>query len=81
MSNKMKIIYKENKEFPQSLSKIRKCPKQLYAIGNVELLKSNIIAIVGTRHASEYGLKMAKIFSEYLSKKGITIISGMAVRN
>ena len=36
------------------------------------------IAIVGCRQASTYGKKVAQYFSYYLSKKGMTIISGLA---
>jgi DNA processing protein len=81
MKHDIKIIKKEDKEFPAKLKELSKCPKELYAIGNIELLKSEAIAIVGSRNASDYGLKMADKFARELSRKGITIISGMAIRN
>ena len=81
MRYKIKIIKKEDKIFPKRLKEIKKCPDQLYAIGNINLLKSNGIAIVGSRNCSEYGLKMAERFANELSEKGVTIISGMAIRS
>ena len=82
MENIIKVINKTDETFPVLLQALKtKCPNQLYTIGNIELLNSNIIAIVGSRNASTYGLEMAKKFSTYLAQKGITIISGMAVRS
>jgi len=49
--------------------------------GNKKLLKSNIIAIVGTRVCSENGVKLATKFSKELVLQNITIVSGMAERN
>lgn len=81
MKQDIKIIKKEDKEFPEKLKELNKCPKELYAVGNIELLKSDGIAIVGSRKCSDYGLKMANKFARELSRKGITIISGMAIRD
>lgn len=68
-----------DKVFPQSLKVLKDCPNQLYAIGNLELLNSNIIAVVGSRKCSEYGRNMAEKFTRYLAERNITIISGMAL--
>ena len=73
-------IKKEDKDYPESLSKIKNPPKELYAMGNIELLnKKEIIAIVGSRNCTEYGRKHAYLFSNEMAKQGITIISGMAI--
>ena len=76
----VKTINIEDKEYPESLKKLKKAPKQIYAIGNIELLKKeNLkIAIVGTRKNTEYGKNMGLNFARKLSAKGITIISGLA---
>ena len=81
MNYDIKTINKEDEKYPESLRAISKPPKTLYAIGNIELLKSESIAIVGSRDCSEYGLEMAKKFSWELANKGITIVSGMALRS
>ena len=78
---KFKVIKLENKEFPEKLRKIQKPPKQLYYEGNIELLKNNIISIVGSRACSENGKKLADKFAKELVYQGITIASGMAIRN
>ena len=62
--------------FPESLKVTRK--NGINFKGNTNLLKCKSIAIVGSRKLSEYGKKNALEFSEYLSKRGYTIISGLA---
>ncbi len=67
-----------DKEYPEILNKIDKPPKQLYIKGNIELLKTPSVAIIGSRKCTEYGEKMAKKFARELSLYGLTIISGLA---
>jgi len=50
----------------------------LYLEGNIELLNTYGIAVIGSRDNTKYGEKMAKKFARELSLKGLTIISGMA---
>lgn len=53
-------------------------PSMLYASGNIDLLNSPQIAIVGSRNCSPGGAKTAYKFSSHLSNAGLTITSGMA---
>ena len=57
---------------------IKNPPKKIYVIGNIGLLKNKSIAIVGTRNNTEYGEKYTKEFANEISKKGITVVSGLA---
>ena len=75
----IKEINFSDKEYPQELLKIKKYPKKLFVKGNVNLLNNKCIAIVGSRNASEYGLKVAKEFAKELSKNNITVVSGLAL--
>lgn len=68
----------EDTIYPKELRKIKNPPKQLYLKGNVKLLDTFAIAVIGSRKCTKYGEKMAKKFSSELSLYGITIISGMA---
>lgn len=68
----------EDKIYPEELRKIKNPPKQLYLKGNIELLNTFGIAIIGARKCTKYGEKMAKKFSKELNLYGLTIISGMA---
>ena len=50
-------------------------------MGNLELLNTYSISVIGSRVCSIDGMKNAKKFAKELSRQGLTIISGMAVRN
>ena len=67
-----------NTNYPEILRKIKNPPKQLYVKGNIDLLKTSSIAIIGSRSNTKYGEEMALKFSKELSLNGITIISGLA---
>ena len=67
-----------DKEYPQRLKDIIDPPFGLFYKGDLDLLNKKSVAIVGTRNASDYGLKMAQEISSLLSKQGVIVISGMA---
>lgn len=77
----MKTINYENISYPKKLKEIKNPPNMLYAEGNIELLKTNIISIIGSRVCSEKGKQITKSFVKKLVKKNITIASGLAKRN
>ena len=74
----MEIIKQLDKSYPSKLLQIQNPPKQLYVEGNKELLSQDSIAIVGSRKATEYGIKYTQIFAKELSKAGICVVSGLA---
>lgn len=75
----IKITQKDD-IYPKKLLQIKRSPKELYVAGNYELLnEKQSVAIIGSRDCTEYGRKYANYFSEELSKKGICIVSGMAI--
>ncbi len=67
-----------NENYPEQLRTIKNPPKQLYLEGNIKLLNTPGIAIIGSRECTKYGEKMARKFAEELSLYNLTIISGMA---
>ena len=77
--NVINIIKIDDVNYPQRLRLIRNPPKQLYYEGNIELLKTNIISIIGSRACSENGIMQAKKFAKGLVYQGVTVASGMAV--
>lgn len=74
----MKLITKNNKNYPTKLLQIQDPPEKLYVEGNLKLLNSDSIAIVGTRNTTKYGETYASKFAKELSTKGICIVSGLA---
>lgn len=78
--NKEKIatidIYDE--QYPALLREISHPPIVLYVKGDLDILGNYILAIVGTRMPTIYGLSVAEEFSMKLASLGITIVSGLA---
>ena len=78
MNYNIEIIDVNSEKYPDNLKRIANPPQKLYVIGNVDNLRTNSIAVIGSRICSEKGADTAKNFSYKLSKRGLTIVSGMA---
>lgn len=76
--NDIKIIGRNSPYYPPSLSKIDNPPELLHIKGNIEALKENCVAIIGTRNPTEDGLYMAKNSGEGMAKNGYAVVSGLA---
>lgn len=75
--HRIKILTKEDGDYPSSLKYIVDSPNILYVKGSLPL--SNLsICIVGPRKASEYAKSKSESFAYELTKKGVTIVSGLA---
>lgn len=72
------IVSVDDPSYPPRLKEIYDPPLALYVRGNVELLTSPGIAMVGTRHPTPYGIGMAERLGCDLAAQGLVIISGMA---
>ncbi|MBE6125955.1 MAG: DNA-protecting protein DprA [Erysipelotrichaceae bacterium] len=66
-----------DEDYPRELLELKYPPFVLFWQGNMELLKKRKIAIVGSREACEYGLKMTAAIAKKLSGRYV-IVSGMA---
>jgi len=64
--------------YPARLREIYDPPVVLFARGRLELLDSLMIAVVGTRRPTRYGIAATEKLSADLAAAGITIVSGMA---
>ncbi len=74
----IRIISRDDEDFPNLLLHIYNIPCILYYCGDVSFSKKDALAIVGTRKPTYYGLKQARIFSGKLSGCGLVIASGLA---
>jgi DNA processing protein len=72
------IIPITDPRYPQRLREIYDPPVLLFARGRVELLDTLMIAVVGTRRPSHYGVAATEKLSADLATAGLTIVSGMA---
>lgn len=72
------VIKSDDYNYPKRLLRIKNYPKEIYAMGNINLLNKNSIAIVGARDCNIYGIEQTKRFASYLSQNDICIVSGLA---
>ncbi len=77
--NGIKVYTIHENEYPENLKNIYDPPPVLYVKGELVNEDSLAIGIVGSRKASEYGLKAAQRIASRLAELGITVISGMAL--
>lgn len=77
----MELIEYQSNDYPALLRYIKNPPKQLYIEGNKKILNQRAISIIGSRDCSEKGKRVANEFAAELARRGITIVSGMALRN
>ncbi|HAL29142.1 MAG TPA: DNA-protecting protein DprA [Coriobacteriia bacterium] len=64
--------------YPELLARTPDPPERLYGVGDPGALVPGL-AIVGSRKATPYGLRCARMFAEWAARSGITVISGAAV--
>jgi DNA processing protein len=72
------IITEAHANYPRPLREIHDPPGVLFVQGNLMPNDAMAIGIVGTRHATSYGLRQAERLAGGLSRAGLTIISGLA---
>lgn len=77
--DKVEIITFNNPNYPYILKEISTPPLCLYCKGNIELLNSFCIGVVGTRKPTDYGIQVAKQYCKELARANVTIVSGLAV--
>lgn len=73
------IITPAHKDYPPLLREIYSPPAVLYVKGEIGCLQRYFpIAIVGTRHCSDYGIEVATSFAQGLVHFGVVVVSGFA---
>lgn len=72
------ILTLADPRYPAALLEAADPPLLLFAEGDLRLLRSPAVAIVGSRHATPQGEGNARAFAEVLSQAGVTVVSGLA---
>jgi DNA processing protein len=72
------VIVESDEAYPSRLKEIPDPPGVLFVRGNMLPADGLAVAIVGTRHATHYGLAQAERLAAGLSRAGYSIISGLA---
>ena len=72
------IIPEADPHYPRLLHEIHDPPAILFVHGDLGPDDAMAIAIVGTRHATNYGLRQAERLAGGLARAGLTVVSGLA---
>ncbi len=72
------ILTEADPSYPELLRQIPDPPGVLFVRGELRPQDGLAIAIVGTRHATQYGLRQAERLAASLARAGLTVISGLA---
>ncbi|MEG1212501.1 MAG: DNA-protecting protein DprA [Leclercia sp.] len=72
------LVCADNALYPPQLRAIADYPGALFVRGNLAVLSSLQLAVVGSRSHSWYGERWGRIFCEQLALAGLTITSGLA---
>lgn len=73
----VRILVLTDPEYPPLLREIADPPIYLYCLGNPGAI-SPAVAVVGSRHATSYGVTITHRMASDLARHGITIVSGLA---
>lgn len=75
----VKVFTRADKEYPEALRSLEDAPLCLYICGTLpEEVDRQAIAIVGSRRATVYGLRMAQHIAESAAYSGWAVVSGLA---
>jgi DNA processing protein len=71
------IITQKDDRYPALLLQIPDPPPYLYMVGDTAAFPASV-AMVGSRHATSYGLTTTRRLSADLARQGVTVVSGLA---
>ena len=74
----LKLLTQEDPLYPALLREIHDPPVLLYVWGDLQPRDHHAIGVVGSRHATHYGLTAAKKLSFQIAYAGYAVISGLA---
>ncbi len=73
-----RLLVRGTPEYPQPLAAISDAPHLLYVRGTLEPRDGKAVGIVGSRHPTAYGKRMAEHLAAGLARAGYTVVSGLA---
>lgn len=78
----LEVVCRCDGHYPRALLDLGAPPAVLHVAGGLECLlaaaASDVVAVVGTRRASPYGLVVARALGRSLAASGVPVLSGMA---
>ncbi|MDE6222667.1 MAG: DNA-processing protein DprA [Muribaculaceae bacterium] len=79
-ANRITPVYFTDPAYPRRLLECEDAPLLLYTCGGLDLNERRMVGIVGTRHATPYGLEFTRTLVNELAEKvgNVAIVSGLA---
>jgi DNA processing protein len=74
-----RLVCQDDPAYPPLLRQIAQAPLALFTLGDADLLALPQLAMVGARSASAQGAENAQAFAAELSRRGLSITSGLAL--
>lgn len=74
----VKLLTESDPHYPPLLGRIDDPPGILFVRGDLQPCDALAVAVVGARHATAYGRKVAKQLGGALARAGYTVVSGLA---
>lgn len=74
----IQVVPEDADAYPAMLRDLEDPPPVLFALGNLSHLQGAAVALVGTRGATPYGVRIATRLATAAASAGVTVVSGMA---
>src|ERR1019366_3239178 len=77
----MREIRHGDEDYPQAFKDLNRPPESIFTIGDESILRmapNRLVAIVGTRDATPYGVRVTARLAEAFVAAGIGVVSGLA---
>jgi DNA processing protein len=74
----VRLVAMGSPEYPAALKNIADPPYLLYVRGTLTPADANAVALVGSRHCSDYGRRVAARLAAGLVRSSVTVVSGLA---
>lgn len=78
LKNDVRLLLPEDQHFPPLLKEIPLAPFGIYIKGSF-VFSLPAVAVVGTRKATNEGLRLSQKFGRELAEQGLTVVSGLAL--
>lgn len=74
------VSYFTDTDFPHRLAEAPDAPALIYSLGHCDLESKHVISVVGTRHATQYGIRFCDTLIGELAKRlpDLVVVSGLA---
>ncbi|KKW30793.1 MAG: protecting protein DprA protein [Candidatus Uhrbacteria bacterium GW2011_GWD2_52_7] len=78
-ANDIHVVTIDDDNYPQLLRQIADPPMTLFVRGDFTRLQNlPHVAIIGSRHCTDYGRQVTKLFARRLAQAGVVVVSGLA---